>query len=134
MEQQTWLTGIALRCCDWSERWFPGTYVFAALGVIAVGLLAVVRGSPRRDGLCLWRRLLESDPVHDAEVFHHHWWLRGRVVAAGGAHYRDAGAVAAQRARRGGVCSPQYFEGASPKIGRIGPLKTKISGEVESTY
>ena len=44
MEQQTWLTRIALRCCDWSERWFPDAYVFAALGVIVVGLLAVVSG------------------------------------------------------------------------------------------
>src|ERR1700677_3935016 len=44
MEQQTWLTRIALRCCDWSERWFPDAYVFAALGVIVVGLLAVVIG------------------------------------------------------------------------------------------
>ena len=44
MAQQTWLTRIALRCCDWSERWFPDAYVFAALGVIVVGLLAVVSG------------------------------------------------------------------------------------------
>jgi short-chain fatty acids transporter len=44
MEQQTWLTRIALRCCDWSERWFPDAYVFAALGVIVVGLLAVLSG------------------------------------------------------------------------------------------
>jgi short-chain fatty acids transporter len=44
MEHQTWLTRIALRCCEWSERWFPDAYVFAALGVIVVGLLAVVSG------------------------------------------------------------------------------------------
>src|SRR5271168_4543783 len=44
MEQQTWLTRIALRCCDWSERWFPDAYVFAALGVVVVGLLALVSG------------------------------------------------------------------------------------------
>src|SRR5580693_7953703 len=44
MEQQTWLTRIALRCCDWSERWFPDAYIFAALGVVVVGLLAVVIG------------------------------------------------------------------------------------------
>jgi short-chain fatty acids transporter len=37
MEHQTWLTRIALRCCEWSERWFPDAYVFAALGVIVVG-------------------------------------------------------------------------------------------------
>src|SRR5258708_37203301 len=45
VEQQTWLSRIALRCCDWSERWFPDAYVFAALGVVVVGLLAVVWGS-----------------------------------------------------------------------------------------
>ena len=44
MEQQTWLTRIALRCCDWSERWFPDAYVFAALAVMVVVLLAVVSG------------------------------------------------------------------------------------------
>ncbi|MGA2190472.1 MAG: TIGR00366 family protein [Steroidobacteraceae bacterium] len=35
---------IALRCCDWSERWFPDAYVFAAVGVIVVGLLAIAIG------------------------------------------------------------------------------------------
>ena len=44
MEQQTWLTRIALRCCDWSERWFPDPYVFVALGVIVVGLMATAIG------------------------------------------------------------------------------------------
>src|SRR3984893_4846315 len=44
MEQQTWLTGIALRCCDWSERWFPDPYIFVALGVIVVGLMAAAIG------------------------------------------------------------------------------------------
>jgi short-chain fatty acids transporter len=44
MEQQTWLTRIALRCCDWSERWFPDAYVFAVLGVVAVGLMAIAIG------------------------------------------------------------------------------------------
>jgi short-chain fatty acids transporter len=41
VERQTWLIRIALRCCDWSERWFPDAYVFAALGVVMVGLLAI---------------------------------------------------------------------------------------------
>jgi short-chain fatty acids transporter len=45
VEQQTWLTRIALRCCDWSERWFPDAYVFAALGVAVVGLLAIAIGA-----------------------------------------------------------------------------------------
>jgi short-chain fatty acids transporter len=45
VEQQTWLTRIALRCCDWSERWFPDAYVFAALGVVVVGLLAIGTGA-----------------------------------------------------------------------------------------
>ena len=45
VEQQTWLTRIALRCCDWSERWFPDAYVFAALGVVVVGLLAIAIGA-----------------------------------------------------------------------------------------
>jgi short-chain fatty acids transporter len=45
VEQQPWLTRIALRCCDWSERWFPDAYVFAALGVVVVGLLAIAIGA-----------------------------------------------------------------------------------------
>jgi short-chain fatty acids transporter len=45
MEKQSWLPRLALRCCAWSERWFPDAYVFAALGVVLVALLALVIGA-----------------------------------------------------------------------------------------
>ena len=39
------LERLALRCCDWSERWFPDPYVFAVLAVVIVALAAMVIGS-----------------------------------------------------------------------------------------
>ena len=45
MEQQSWLTRLALRCCAWSERWFPDAYVFAALAVLLVAAAAMARGA-----------------------------------------------------------------------------------------
>jgi hypothetical protein len=57
-----------------------------------------------------------SDIMHHADVFHCHWWLRGRVVAAGGAHYRDAGAVD----------SELFFERADDEA--VVPLPTLLSG------
>src|SRR4026208_1952970 len=41
----TRLERIALRCCDWSERWVPDAYVFAALAVVIVAVIAVVLGA-----------------------------------------------------------------------------------------
>jgi short-chain fatty acids transporter len=40
------LERIALRCCDWSERWVPDAYVFAALAVVIVALAAILLGAP----------------------------------------------------------------------------------------
>ena len=45
MAKQAWLTRVALRICAWSERWFPDAYVFAALGVVMVAVLAMVLGA-----------------------------------------------------------------------------------------
>jgi short-chain fatty acids transporter len=45
MEKQAWLTRLALRSCAWSERWFPDAYVFAALAVVLVALLAMASGA-----------------------------------------------------------------------------------------
>jgi short-chain fatty acids transporter len=43
------LERIALRCCAWSERWIPDTYVFAALAVVIVAVAAMLLGaSPSR--------------------------------------------------------------------------------------
>src|SRR6185503_15857890 len=36
---------IALRCCDWSERWVPDAYVFAALAVVIVAVVAMLLGA-----------------------------------------------------------------------------------------
>jgi len=35
------LSAIALRCCAWSERWFPDAFAFAVLAVAVVGIGAV---------------------------------------------------------------------------------------------
>ena len=46
---QARLERIALRCCAWSERWIPDTYVFAALAVLIVAVAAMLLGaSPAR--------------------------------------------------------------------------------------
>jgi short-chain fatty acids transporter len=42
---QGWVSRVALGCCAWSEQWFPDAYVFAAVGVIVVAVLAVVAGA-----------------------------------------------------------------------------------------
>ncbi len=39
------LERMALRCCAWSERWIPDTYVFAALAVILVAGAAMLLGA-----------------------------------------------------------------------------------------
>jgi short-chain fatty acids transporter len=44
-DTQSWLTRLALRTCNWSERWFPDAYVFAALAVVLVALVAVAAGA-----------------------------------------------------------------------------------------
>ncbi|UGB39758.1 TIGR00366 family protein [Frateuria soli] len=43
--QQGLLARAALRCAAWSERWFPDAWVFAALGVALVALLALGFGA-----------------------------------------------------------------------------------------
>ena len=115
MEQQTWLTRISLRCCDWSEWWFPDAYVFAALGVVPVGLLAVVIGvSPAATAYAFGDGLWSLIPFTIQMCF---IIIGGYVVAAGGALYRDAGAVAAQRARCGGICSAHQRAGLVAALG-----------------
>src|SRR4030095_709455 len=43
--QASKLERIALRCCDWSERWVPDAYVFAALAVVIVAIAAILLGA-----------------------------------------------------------------------------------------
>nr|WP_255656656.1 TIGR00366 family protein [Lysobacter lactosilyticus] len=40
---------MALRCADWTERWFPDAYVFAALAVAIVALAALAFGATPHD-------------------------------------------------------------------------------------
>ena len=44
-EASTRLERFALRSCDWSERWMPDAYVFAALGVAIVAIVAMLLGA-----------------------------------------------------------------------------------------
>ncbi len=41
----TRLERFALRCCTWSERWIPDAYVFAALAVVIVAVVALTLGA-----------------------------------------------------------------------------------------
>jgi short-chain fatty acids transporter len=38
------LERLALRSCEWSERWFPDPYVFAVLAVVVVAIAAILIG------------------------------------------------------------------------------------------
>jgi short-chain fatty acids transporter len=38
------LDRLALRCCNWSQRWIPDAYVFAALAVFLVAIAALAAG------------------------------------------------------------------------------------------
>src|ERR1700722_10996669 len=39
------LERVALRTCAWSERWIPDAYVFAAVAVVLVAVIAVILGA-----------------------------------------------------------------------------------------
>jgi short-chain fatty acids transporter len=41
----TRLESLALRCCDWSERWIPDAYVFAAAAVVVVAAITMLAGA-----------------------------------------------------------------------------------------
>lgn len=43
---QNMLQRFAIRVSDWAEKWFPDSYVFAALGVIIVAIAAMAIGAP----------------------------------------------------------------------------------------
>ena len=40
---------FAMRCASWAERWFPDSWVFAALAVVLVCLGAMVMGAKPTD-------------------------------------------------------------------------------------
>jgi short-chain fatty acids transporter len=44
VEHPSMLSAIALRCCAWSERWFPDAFAFALVAVVAVALGALLIG------------------------------------------------------------------------------------------
>lgn len=43
-EHPSLLSAVALRCCAWSERWFPDAFAFALLAVAVVAIAAVLIG------------------------------------------------------------------------------------------
>jgi short-chain fatty acids transporter len=43
--QDGWMARAALRSAAWAERWFPDAWVFAALGVVVVALVAFSFGA-----------------------------------------------------------------------------------------
>lgn len=45
MNEGNWTSRLALRCCDWSERWFPDAYIFAVLAVLLVALATMFAGA-----------------------------------------------------------------------------------------
>lgn len=46
---QNILQKFAIKVSDWSEKWFPDSYIFALLGVIIVALAALAIGAPVKD-------------------------------------------------------------------------------------
>jgi len=42
---------FALRVSDWSEKWFPDSYIFALLGVVIVAIASISIGC---DGFGCW--------------------------------------------------------------------------------
>ena len=46
---QNILQKFALKVSDWSEKWFPDSYIFALLGVIIVAVAALAIGAPAKD-------------------------------------------------------------------------------------
>ncbi|MGQ1673023.1 short-chain fatty acid transporter [Acinetobacter baumannii] len=48
-KQQGIFEKFALRISDWSEKWFPDSYIFALLGVIIVSVAALGIGAPIHD-------------------------------------------------------------------------------------
>lgn len=47
--EQNILQRFAMRVSDWSEKWFPDSYIFALLGVIIVAIAAIGIGAPAQD-------------------------------------------------------------------------------------
>lgn len=48
-KQPALLERFALRVSNWSEKWFPDSYIFALLGVIIVSFAAICIGAPVQD-------------------------------------------------------------------------------------
>ena len=46
---QNILQRFALRVSDWSEKWFPDSYIFALLGVVIVAIASISIGAPAKD-------------------------------------------------------------------------------------
>ena len=46
---QNILQRFALKVSDWSEKWFPDSYIFALLGVVIVAIAALAIGAPAKD-------------------------------------------------------------------------------------
>lgn len=46
---QNILQRFALKVSDWSEKWFPDSYIFALLGVIIVAVAALAIGAPAKE-------------------------------------------------------------------------------------
>jgi len=101
--QASTLERIALRCCNWSERWVPDAYVFAALAVVIVAVVAI---------------LLGATPLQTAQAFGDGFWslipftmqmsfiiIGGYVVASSPPVARLIDRLAAlPKSARGAVC------------------------------
>lgn len=103
VESSTVLERLALRFCNWSERWIPDAYVFAALAVLVVALVALALG---------------AGPAQTAQAFGDGFWslipftmqmsfiiIGGYVVASSPPAARLIDRLAAlPRTGRGAVC------------------------------
>jgi short-chain fatty acids transporter len=101
---QTNLEAFALRCCNWSERWIPDAYVFAAGAVLIIAAVVMMAG---------------ASPLAAAEAFGEGFWslipftmqmsfiiLGGYVVASSPPAQRVIVRLAAlPTTARGAICS-----------------------------
>ena len=61
---------------DWSERWFPDSYIFAAIALVIVSFAALFMGrNPMQIGVDFWQVVLDIDSLHYADGIRCHYRL-----------------------------------------------------------
>lgn len=75
-DSQNILQKFAIKVSDWSEKWFPDSYIFALLGVVIVAIASIAIGAPANRLHYHLVMVFEFDPIYHANVAFFH---RGRL-------------------------------------------------------